>query len=82
MITEQHSEELDVWALRSRVWGFLVKPVSEEGVMRTLNALYRARLIKSDPVRTMIVPPPPLPSEVRFVEQSLDRSLREGVIHL
>ena len=28
MITEQHSESLAVWALRARIWDYLVKPVN------------------------------------------------------
>jgi len=39
MSTIQHSESLAVWAFRSRIWDFLVKPVSERDLNRCLSAL-------------------------------------------
>ena len=39
MTTVQHSESLAVWAFRSRVWDYLVKPVSERELRRALQAL-------------------------------------------
>ena len=40
MTTVQHSESLAVWAFRSRVWDYLVKPVSERELNRALLALH------------------------------------------
>lgn len=40
MTTVQHSESLAVWAFRSRVWDYLVKPISERELNRTLSALH------------------------------------------
>ena len=37
--TVQHSEELAVWAFRSRMVDFLVKPVSEEELLRCYSVL-------------------------------------------
>jgi YesN/AraC family two-component response regulator len=39
MTTVQHSESLAVWAFRSRVWDYLVKPVSDRELDRALSAL-------------------------------------------
>lgn len=39
MTTVQHSESLAVWAFRARVWDYLVKPVPERDLERTLSAL-------------------------------------------
>lgn len=39
MLTVQHSEALAVWAFRSRVWDYLVKPVSAYDLDRCLSCL-------------------------------------------
>jgi AraC-like DNA-binding protein len=39
MFTAQHSEQLAVWAYRNRVLDYLVKPVSEEDLMRCKDLL-------------------------------------------
>lgn len=47
MLTEYHSESLAVWAFRSRVWDYLVKPLSEEdlrGRIATIHQVRRNRL--------------------------------------
>jgi AraC-like DNA-binding protein len=40
MITEEHSEELAVWALRARVWDYLVKPVAIHELHAAIMALH------------------------------------------
>jgi YesN/AraC family two-component response regulator len=39
MLTVQHSEALAVWAFRSRVWDYLVKPISRSELDRCLTGL-------------------------------------------
>jgi AraC-like DNA-binding protein len=39
MLTVQHSEELAVWAFRSRVWDYLVKPLSATERRRCVDCL-------------------------------------------
>ena len=39
MMTTQHSEAMAVWAFRSQIWDYLVKPVSERDLRRCLSAL-------------------------------------------
>jgi YesN/AraC family two-component response regulator len=39
MLTVQHSEALAVWAFRSRVWDYLVKPISRSELERCLSGL-------------------------------------------
>ena len=39
MITEQHSESLAVWALRARIWDYLVKPVELSYLLSCLDVL-------------------------------------------
>jgi YesN/AraC family two-component response regulator len=39
MLTVQHSEALAVWAFRSRVWDYLVKPIAKRELDRCLDGL-------------------------------------------
>ena len=39
MITEEHSESLAVWALRARVWDYLVKPVDLSYLLSRVDVL-------------------------------------------
>lgn len=39
LISAYHSEALAVWALRTRVWDYIVKPYSIEDILRTLTLL-------------------------------------------
>lgn len=39
MVTEQHSEDLAVWALRSGVWDYLTKPVTGEKIIACAERL-------------------------------------------
>ncbi len=38
MLTEQHSEALAVWALRNRVWDYLVKPLSHQELLKSAES--------------------------------------------
>ena len=37
MLTEHNSEELAVWALRSRVWDYFVKPIDVESFLSAVR---------------------------------------------
>lgn len=39
MLTEHHSEALAVWAFRSGVWDYRVKPIDDDALVRVLSAL-------------------------------------------
>ena len=41
MTTTQHSESLAIWAFRSRIWDFLIKPIPERDLKRCLSALHK-----------------------------------------
>ena len=48
MVTKQHSEDLAVWAFRSRVWDYFTKPLPVAEVMgcfRTIQALPRQQTV-------------------------------------
>lgn len=46
MLTEDHSTDLAIWALRSRAWDYFVKPVSQEELCNSIDTLL-IRLSKS-----------------------------------
>jgi AraC-like DNA-binding protein len=67
MFTEQHSEALAVWALRTRIWDYFVKPVIDNSVTASLDRLNQllAESPNRDP-RTTIQQTHPLPDDARF----------------
>jgi len=46
MVTEQHSEELVLWALHARVWEYLVKPVSPQQPHDLKDELLKLRSLR------------------------------------
>ncbi|MFO1322088.1 MAG: helix-turn-helix domain-containing protein [Burkholderiales bacterium] len=63
MLTESHSESLAVWALRARVWDYLVAPVGVDGLRERLRAL--DTIADAMCGRVNACPVPPLPPEVQ-----------------
>lgn len=53
MLTVKHSEELAVWALRMRVWDYLVLPVSKIDLAARLALLVSANAMSSVPVASL-----------------------------
>jgi len=43
MVTEHNSEDLAVWALRSRVWDYFVKPLDTDAFMHAVKQLHELR---------------------------------------
>jgi YesN/AraC family two-component response regulator len=43
MLTEHNSEQLTVWALRSRVWDYFVKPLDTEAFVQAIQQLHELR---------------------------------------
>lgn len=43
MLTEHNSEQLTVWALRSRVWDYFVKPLDTEAFLQAIQQLHALR---------------------------------------
>ncbi len=74
MLTEQHSEALAVWALRNRVWDYLVKPLShQELVMSAESSLSRPQT--GQPGRQSSRLPNPIPADLRFNVQQRNITL-------
>ncbi len=65
MLTVQHSESLAVWAFRSRVWDYLVKPVSKSDIDRCLSSLVEMMKHRDQPRRRAVMPASTIPLENR-----------------
>jgi YesN/AraC family two-component response regulator len=71
MLTRYHSESLAIWALRSRVWDYFLKPVAVDdlvGRFETLSPIQDGRGIARQ--RQNIMPLPRVPLEMQFKGQT------------
>jgi DNA-binding NtrC family response regulator len=66
-VTEQHSEALAIWALRSRVWDYFVKPLVTAEIFHCIESLKAviAEQSRGAP-RKAILPPHAIPADARF----------------
>jgi AraC-like DNA-binding protein len=77
MVTSQHSEDLAVWAFRSRVWDYFTKPLPVAAIQecfRTILALPRKQ--QQDTPREFVIRQCSLPTDTRFQGSSLSRDAR------
>ena len=66
MLTVQHSEALAVWAFRSRVWDYMVKPIPRSEVERCVHSLEEMLVLRrSQATRTAAIPGATIPEEHR-----------------
>ncbi|HEX6996380.1 MAG TPA: response regulator transcription factor [Gammaproteobacteria bacterium] len=65
MLTVQHSESLAVWAFRSRVWDYLVKPLSKSDVDRCLTCFAEMMSYRDQSRRRAAMPVSTIPLENR-----------------
>jgi YesN/AraC family two-component response regulator len=65
MLTVEHSESLAVWAFRSRVWDYLVKPISSRDLNRCLTSLEEMMRIREQSRRKAAMPVSVIPEENR-----------------
>lgn len=49
MVTEQHSEDLALWALRARVWEYLIKPIKDQQLQDLEGELLKLRAFRNQP---------------------------------
>lgn len=83
MLTEYHSEALAVWALRTRVWDYLVKPVPIIDLVTrvtTLLALVGAR--RQDAARVNAMPLSPIPPGARVCRPAGPRRLQPAIAYV
>jgi YesN/AraC family two-component response regulator len=74
MITEQSSEALAIWAFRSRVWDYFVKPLSKQDLLQRIRPLFNIAQSPTSVRRPLKLPPALIPAEARF--QAMSRQER------
>jgi AraC-like DNA-binding protein len=70
MLTVQHSEELAVWAFRTGVRDFIVKPSNVEELVRRVMVLLDISSKPGISGQHNLMPPEPVPMDVRFRDPS------------
>ena len=78
MVTEQHSEALAVWALRTRVWEYFVEPVNREDIddaVRDVLAIKRSDSTRRSGEREQV-------TRLRARPSDLKRDLRKDLVGL
>lgn len=68
MLTEQHSEELAVWAFRARAWDYFVKPLAQDKLLACVRSIVEMKLSVRQEHRTPCTPPNIKPVETRFYD--------------
>ena len=82
MFTEQHSEALAVWAFRTGVWDYHVKPLSEVDMAHITESLKTASEFREAiKLRNVRGDSEPLPEEVRFRAPTSGESILQGAIN-
>lgn len=66
MLTVHHSEALAVWAFRTRVWDYLVKPVQAEELWQRIRRLLPMLAAEPRAGRQIAMPVPLIPMEARI----------------
>ena len=66
MVTKQHSEDLAVWAFRSRVWDYFTKPLSVAEVMNCFKSIQALPRQQHSPPRDFEIRQCSLPVDTRF----------------
>jgi len=83
MLTLQHSESLAIWAFRTKVWDYLVKPVPRHEVDRCLNALLRiSEERRTQPKRLPAMHGHRIPKEVSLAPRPCDSALVPAVYYV
>lgn len=65
MLTDDHSTELAIWALRSRAWDYFVKPVAPDDISASVDSLLEKLSGNGKVKRKNFMPQPEVPSESR-----------------
>ncbi|MGC5701442.1 response regulator transcription factor [Pseudomonas sp. NFXW11] len=87
MFTVQHSEELAIWAMRSRVWEYLVLPINNGEIERFMLALKQLcelrRQSGSSTKALQIEHGPALPDSIRLTaEHQKNQALHNALVHI
>lgn len=80
MLTVQHSEALAIWAFRTKLWDYLVKPVPKQEAERCLVGVSRALEHRNGQARrTAAIQPDMIPIEVPYLSKPDDCSLAPAI---
>jgi len=83
LLTVQHSEALAIWAFRSKVWDYLVKPVPKREVERCLVGLSRALGQRdAQTPRRPATHPDRIPQEITLVSPTDEHALGPAIRHI
>jgi AraC-like DNA-binding protein len=76
MVTTQHSEDLAVWAFRSRVWDYFVKPLPVAEVLECFRAIQALPAKQQHAPRKFGLRECTLPADTRFQASARSREAR------
>jgi len=83
MATLQHSEALAVWAFRTRVWDYLVKPSAPAEIDRVCSALSELTELRAGShLRKPLKGATALPTEVRFFGETDRQEVRPAIEYI
>jgi YesN/AraC family two-component response regulator len=83
MLTVQHSESLAIWAFRSKVWDYLVKPVPKSEAERCLVGVVKAVNHRREQAgRAAASHSDRIPDEISFLPKGDEASLAPAVFYI
>lgn len=83
LLTTQHSADLALWALRARVFDYLVKPLAEDDVARCMEQLGQALEARRQQLtRTVAAAASRIPKEARYRPVRTERPLLPALSHV
>ncbi len=83
LLTTQHSADLALWALRARVFDYLVKPLAQDDVARCMEQLHQALEARRHQLtRTVATARTRIPKEARFRPLRTERPLLPALSHV
>ena len=65
MLTRDHSADLAIWALRSRIRDYFIKPVADQHLMSRIVGLLEQNSANSGQIRNTLISAPAIPSRSR-----------------
>ena len=80
MITDDHSIDLSIWALRSRIWDYFLKPVSIEVVLASAEVILKKSFEDTNFSACCSWRQPGIPSESRPYKTKVNRMLTVCVL--
>ncbi len=80
MLTDTHSADLAVWAMRARVWNYLVKPVPLRELKTNLEQLAKLPSRRDTGTREVLRPATMLPIAYREADRHGDKTVLQRIV--